>query len=336
MRGGDPLLLSELLLDLYRSARELPADQFQQAVIQRLRPVFSFDSSMWGTGTVDGGGRVEVRSIHLDRQPQEMLENWMQVSHEDTVVEMVAARPGRVFNAHIPTLYRGRRDKAGMLDFARRFNAGNGLVVLHAHAGMPLLSWLGLYRRNVDTHFSERERILFELVFPHTLEALSMNRLLHLDSLYRDRAEGRASVAIVDRKGGVYQAEGGFGAALRQEWPQWEGTMLPGVLLERILASDPAQYRGQRLAVESQRVGDLLFLRARKLEPIDRLTAREKEVAGRFAHGMSHKEVAADLGVSPATVRNQLQGVYLKLGVSDKASLALLWASRSLTGNRAV
>ena len=42
-----------------------------------------------------------------------------------------------------------------------------------------------------------------------------------------------------------------------------------------------------------------------------------------FARGMTHKEIAAHLNVSPHTVRNQLAQVYLKLGVHDKAANTL-------------
>jgi len=42
-----------------------------------------------------------------------------------------------------------------------------------------------------------------------------------------------------------------------------------------------------------------------------------------LAQGHSHREVAQTLGISPATVRNPLQKVYLKLGVRSKMALAL-------------
>jgi DNA-binding NarL/FixJ family response regulator len=45
-------------------------------------------------------------------------------------------------------------------------------------------------------------------------------------------------------------------------------------------------------------------------------------VARRFASGMSHKQIARELGVSHHTVRNQLAHLYRKLNLHDKASLA--------------
>ncbi len=88
-------------------------------------------------------------------------------------------------------------------------------------------------------------------------------------------------------------------------------------------------YKGARISVELRQAGDLFFLNARALSPLDRLPPRAREIAKHFARGLSHKEIARLLEISPATVRNHLQEVYRKLGVSDKAELATLLPSRS-------
>lgn len=51
------------------------------------------------------------------------------------------------------------------------------------------------------------------------------------------------------------------------------------------------------------------------------LTVREREVALCFAAGRSHKQIAAQLGLAPATVRNHLAACYRKLGVANRGAL---------------
>jgi TolB-like protein/DNA-binding CsgD family transcriptional regulator len=51
------------------------------------------------------------------------------------------------------------------------------------------------------------------------------------------------------------------------------------------------------------------------------LSRREFAVAGHYAEGQTYKEIARDLGVSPATIRNHLASIYRKLGISNKAQL---------------
>jgi len=66
---------------------------------------------------------------------------------------------------------------------------------------------------------------------------------------------------------------------------------------------------------------DIRRLTFRRLNRFDLLTRREREVALALAGGMSAKEVARDLGLAPATVRNQTQSIYEKLEVDNRAGL---------------
>jgi DNA-binding CsgD family transcriptional regulator len=54
----------------------------------------------------------------------------------------------------------------------------------------------------------------------------------------------------------------------------------------------------------------------------ERLTRREREVAGMAAAGASSREIAAKLVLSVRTVDNHLQNVYSKLGVTSREELA--------------
>ena len=45
-------------------------------------------------------------------------------------------------------------------------------------------------------------------------------------------------------------------------------------------------------------------------------------MAREYAAGRTYKEIAHAFGVAPATVRNQLQSAYGKLGVDSKIALA--------------
>jgi DNA-binding CsgD family transcriptional regulator len=316
----DPV--SSLLLQIYRAARELPVEQFQDAVLKQLQPFLAFDSTWWGTGMYEGANAV-VHSFHLTEQPAEMIENWQLVSHEDVVAHAVAANPGRTVNAHAPTLLRDKPASA-IREHTQRYRLANCLVSSAQSRGMPVLNWLSLFREHPDRQFSEADRVLYQGLFPHIVEALTINRLIHLDSMYTTRQSGRAPVAIVDRKGFIYNSDGGFEQTLRAEWPAWSARVLPQPLIQEIVAHPIAHYRGNAIHVASQRVGDLYFLKARELGAVDRLTRREKQIAERFAQGLSHKEIAKLLELAPATVRNYIQTIYGKLGVRDKAALANL------------
>jgi DNA-binding CsgD family transcriptional regulator len=71
----------------------------------------------------------------------------------------------------------------------------------------------------------------------------------------------------------------------------------------------------------------LLPRRAAPVEvPLPRLTPREREIADLAALGYTNKEIALSLGSSANTVRNQLAGLFQKVGVSTRAELVGLMA----------
>lgn len=62
------------------------------------------------------------------------------------------------------------------------------------------------------------------------------------------------------------------------------------------------------------------------------LTDREVDVLRLIAAGMSNKQIASRLTLSPKTVGRHLEHIYAKLGVSTRAGAALFAMDRGLTG----
>ena len=54
--------------------------------------------------------------------------------------------------------------------------------------------------------------------------------------------------------------------------------------------------------------------------PVEPLTAREREVLARLGEGLSNKEIAAALRVSPETVKRHAATIYAKLGANNRRS----------------
>jgi DNA-binding CsgD family transcriptional regulator len=61
-----------------------------------------------------------------------------------------------------------------------------------------------------------------------------------------------------------------------------------------------------------------------KLEPIETLNDKEKEILKQFSLGMLREDVAKNFNIAPKTLRFYLHRIYMKLGVK-KLHQAIVW-----------
>jgi DNA-binding NarL/FixJ family response regulator len=93
------------------------------------------------------------------------------------------------------------------------------------------------------------------------------------------------------------------------------GHALPAPALAQRLIEEYAAWSSQRRAV------------------VDALTEREREVLKLIAQGRSNGEIAADLHISPDTVKTHVKHVFNKLGVRDRAQAVIAAYESGLAGH---
>jgi DNA-binding CsgD family transcriptional regulator len=311
----------DVLLNLYRAARELPIESFQESALGLVKPLLQFESAVWGAGIRLQAG-VVVHLAHLHEMPIEYLAEWESLNPQDRVIPAVVADPGRPKLFHSPTLFAGR-EGSPMLDFTKRAGWQMSMVTAFLVPGQRSAQWMSLYRSDPDHHYSEQEQRIAQFLMPHLVEALTINRALNLQTVYGDHAGPSELLALCDRKGLLHYADPGFVAVLASEWPGFDGGTLPRELLTPCIRDRQPCFTGRSIRVDVRDADEVLFLRARRNSRLDDLSPREREIARQFAQGRSHKEIAKSVGISPATVRHHLSGVYTKLDIHDKAQLAV-------------
>jgi len=103
-----------------------------------------------------------------------------------------------------------------------------------------------------------------------------------------------------------------------------------GYLLKKVVSSElvsAVRRAGQGEKVFSPQVLDAIVASVRQEKPdaaepspVDALTAREKDVLSLMSEGLSNKQIAATLYLSPKTVEKIVSGIYRKLDVSSRTA----------------
>lgn len=309
---------SDLLLTIYRLAQDSPILKFQDALLEALKSCIPFDSSMWGTATMTGEG-IDVHSIHLHQSSQAMLIAYEAVKHQDSLVQRVEQLPAATVSFNSEIEYAGP-DKAGMRALCEEFGHRNGLVTCETNPFTKFVHWMSLYRKDAKQVCTDEETLVFDKLGPHLMQALAINRRIHLDKLVGDIARQSWSVAIADTRGVPYHVGNQFWDLMEAEWKIQNRAQLPPVLLNKLLNKN--QVMGRNIVVHCKPEHGLLYLKARAREKVDGLSPREYMVAKMLASGMSQKEVAAKVSRSPETIRSQIRIVFEKLEITNVVMLA--------------
>jgi DNA-binding CsgD family transcriptional regulator len=308
----------DILLPLYRGAREVPVDQFLDWALRLLRTSVPFDMARWGIGIQDING-FTFPVNHLFNDDPDVGIHYEAVRSQDTAASWAAAHPGYTGNFHVPRLLSGA-GQAGIRAYAKRFRREHALITVETGPS-GASSAIGLYGAMPKRPFAEHERQTMQWLFPHLMEAWSINQALHAERIRIGPDERQWAVAVADPAGFLHFVEPAAWPLLEAEWPGMPAQRLPEHAIRILLDRLGQRFDGARIVVVPVVAGRLLFLKVRARVAADCLTPRERAIAAEIAEGLTHKEIARRLHLSPATVRNQIQSIHERLDVRNNAQL---------------
>ena len=310
---------SAFVLELHdRSSSLDPVALFQWSVEALAREVGA--DCCWAGWADRGADEIVVCASLSHNLPDDFDSFWREIRHDDLLARDVMSDDRAV------SFYdrRGGRHTEGMIALCDRYNIGQMAVVITEQEESALSLFLSPYRSGRRAPPLAGRDITF---LRHALDHV---RYLTMRDGSEDAETGRL---LVNRQGRVLASTAPARRLIRDRWSGWTAHTLPEALIAPAGPIGGRQPATQGLHVERRElaargVGTLLGLTLRPLAPIDRLTPREREIAEEIARGRTHKEIARNLGLSPATIRNHTQAILAKLGLHNKAMLASVIGGR--------
>jgi len=188
-----------------------------------------------------------------------------------------------------------------------------GLRNLLRHAGMVVVAEATSGEEAVESAASSDPDVV--------LMDLSLHGLDGIEAARRVRARSRAAVLVLtayaERERVLAAIDAGVsGYLLKDDDP---AELIAGI---RAVAAGGAPF--------SPKVAAVLVERRARARTEEKLTAREAEVLGLLADGMSNKQIARALGISEGTVKSHLGSAFRRIGVQQRTQAALWMQERRL------
>lgn len=309
---------SKILLDIYRLAQELPVEEFQDGVLCVLKAYLPFDSSMWGTAQMTATG-IDIHSLHLHNTTQAMIDAYEKVKHLDKAAMQVSARPTATMGFNTAIDFSDAELKP-YKSFLEEYRHENFFITSEINPMSRFAHWVSLYRFERRQLCTPEETEFLSCLAPHLMQALAINRRVHLDRLTGDAAREKWSVAIADRRGIIYHADRRFLDLVQDEWSLVDAERLPQSLII-LLTQENNHICGTNIILHRTLDRGMLYLKARYREAVDDLTMRELLIARLLISGLTQKQVASKLGRSHETVRSHVKSIFDKLSINNVAML---------------
>jgi DNA-binding CsgD family transcriptional regulator len=319
MSADSLLALSALIICVKTNSDGGVSATFRRDALRELETQVGFDQAIWAEALISN--QLSLRSAQLHNINEAARTDFERAAYADPRLPAVLGAPGRAHAYSVspddPAAYRG---------LAAHINVGHFISICQFDPILGIASGIVLFAAPKRGPFGDEQRSFVEAAFPHLMAGWSRCQIVKLERAARaNQSLPRFSAAC--RGSTLEAAEPEFLSLMQAEWPNWIGPRLPDALLDPATGVVIPIYRGKRVVAHAKAAVDTSLIVVRKRSAADDLTTRERSVAELCAQGLTYREIAARLGLAPATARNHLAAVHRRLGVTRNSEVASMLAT---------
>ena len=309
--------LGDVITWLGAKASAAMVEDFRRDALVHLRRHVPFDRAIWAEARIEG--KMALREPELFGIATNDRAAYEAAAYLDPRLPVVLATGGRAL-----AYSAGPDDPASYVEAISALGLKHFLSIARFEATLGIASGLVLFSGPKRRPFTARQRDFIDAVFSHLVAAWTECQVAALDL---DAREIRPSLCKATVQGlTITAAQPELVALLRLEWPDWVGPDLPPALIDEAVLRIKSAYDGAQIIIRATTAVDTAILAVRRRAAVDDLTGRERAVAELCAAGLSHKEIAVQLGIAPATARNHIAAVHRRLKVRRNSEVGPLLA----------
>ena len=305
----DPI--DHFISHLYRSTQHIDLAQFRYWTLKELQTLIDFDAAIWSTGHLSTRTFHTHTTLNLPSKFPDVLIQSLPINpiskllftHVGEPVDMTDVWDDDIFFTSELYVHVFEPHKISRI-----------LSSVHIDKRSGIFTLLTIYRTDRKHKFSSNDKVLYQRALYHLLSAASQACTLSLNSIEKVKL---SHTAICDKHGIYHETEATFLDLIEDNFPHYSGQSLPFPIPE-----DNTKLIKSGLLISSKQLGDLYRITVRPTTQLDELTKRELQVVDGVTQGMSFKQIAKSLTLSPSTISNHLYRIYQKLNISNRSELA--------------
>lgn len=316
--GSNIRELSAFILELNAKAQRSDTDALMSNAVSLLAEIMGFDCAWYGWAHVRQVDTV-IHASSVYNLPEHFFDTWSEIADQDVIVDQLINHPTCV------AMYDrfGDQQTDGMTHLSDTFGLSQMITARSLRPNRTASLFLSAYRGGSHaTQWTSQEREFMQCAVNNISFAKQM-----AEANNPTKDNDQSASLLVSGTGTALVGLNSVCEKFGHLWSRQTGDRLPRWLSDYV--GVPGEYTlfDQALVANCEVVQmppgpDLYRMSLRPLRKFDLLSTRERQVAKVLVDGHSHKVAARMLGVAPSTVRNQVQSIYQKLEIDNRASLA--------------
>lgn len=311
--------LNQFIAKLYVATSKIELSEYREWALDQLLELIDYDAVIWSNGHQQ---TIQFHNNTLVNVPESLTQSLLEHLSINPFIDKLFDNLGLPIDMQDLMTDEEFYGSEIYLKCFKPHGIERILSSIHLDERTGLFTLLTLYRFERDKPFSIQDKQMQKHVLYHLLTAAEHALFLQLEHIddHHTKTHKNSHKAICDNQGYFHQVQTSFIDLLARYYFKDDAN---NRLLKFPFTLDLAlqSYEVDGLQVELKPFNDLIIIEIWPQGPLDSLSVRELEIVTILAKGLTFKEAAKELALSPSTVSNHLYRIYQKLNIGSKSEL---------------